>query len=73
LLRPEISAQIVNAYSYPSANEEALKFVKPEIANNPVIYPSRDTIAKATWYQPLSAEGLKLYDELWAKFMQSTR
>ena len=72
LLRPEISAQIINTYSYPSANEAALKFVKPEIANNPVIYPSRDAIARAAWYQPLSPEAQKLYDAIWEKYWPIT-
>jgi spermidine/putrescine transport system substrate-binding protein len=69
LLRPEISAQIINTYSYPSANEMALPFVDTEIANNPIVYPPKEVIQKSEWYLPLGKEVDKLYNEIWAQFM----
>jgi spermidine/putrescine transport system substrate-binding protein len=71
VLRPEISAQIVNAYSYPSANEAALPFVDPEIANNPVVYPSVEDIRKCEWYLPLGDEVKQMYNDIWDQLMSA--
>ena len=69
LLRPEIGAQIVNENLYATANRAAYPFVKPEILNNPIIFPPADTIKKADWYLPLSPAGDKLYADIWQRFM----
>jgi putrescine transport system substrate-binding protein len=39
ILRPEVIAAITNAVSYPNPNLAATAFVKPEIRNDPGIYP----------------------------------
>jgi spermidine/putrescine transport system substrate-binding protein len=44
ILRPEISAQIVNAYYNANVNELARPYVDPEIAENPIIYPPMEDI-----------------------------
>jgi spermidine/putrescine transport system substrate-binding protein len=71
VLRPEVSAQIVNAYSYATANEAAYPFIQPEILNNPIVFPPLDAIAKGEWYMPLSPEGKLLYDRAWERFMSA--
>ncbi len=68
ILRPEISAQIVNEYYYPTANEAALGLVDPAIRNNPILFPAREDIRNGEWYQPLSPERQRLYDNIWARF-----
>jgi len=70
LLRPEISAEIINTYSYPSANEMALPFIDPEIAANPIVYPPNEVIQKSEWYLPLGEDGEELYKEIWAQFIE---
>ena len=70
LLRPEISAQIVEAYNYPTANEAARQFIDPTILNDPVVYPPRDYLTANSFYTPLSEKGQKLYDNIWERFMQ---
>lgn len=39
LMRPEISAAIVNKIKYPIANKDAKSFIKAEILNNQTIFP----------------------------------
>jgi spermidine/putrescine transport system substrate-binding protein len=68
LLRPEISAQIVNENRYANANEAAYPFIDPAIINDPIIFPGAETIKKAEWYLPLSPAGEKLYADIWQRF-----
>jgi len=69
VLRPDIGGQIVNETLYAVANEAAHPFIKPEIANDVVIYPPKEIIQKANWYLPLSPAGQKLYDDIWERFI----
>lgn len=46
ILEPETSAAISNMISYPSPNTKAVDLLKPEIKNNPSIYPPADIQAK---------------------------
>lgn len=69
LLRPEISAQIVNEYYYATANEAALAFVLPEIRDNPVVFPAKGDFDKGEWYAPVTDEALKRHGEIWGRLM----
>ncbi len=69
LLRPEISARIINENYYPMANDAATPLVDPEILNDPVVYPTNDDLRNAEILLPLSAKGEKLYAEIWERFM----
>jgi putrescine transport system substrate-binding protein len=40
ILRPEVHASLTNSVFYANPNLAARKFVKPEIANDPVVFPS---------------------------------
>jgi putrescine transport system substrate-binding protein len=42
LLRPAVIAEITNAVSYPNANLPATALVKPEIRDDPAVYPPED-------------------------------
>lgn len=68
LLRPEISAMIVNQNYYASANETAREFIEPEIRNDPVIFPPDEDLKKGEVYLPLSPAGEATYQELWDRF-----
>jgi len=69
LMRPEINAEIVNYNYYATANEAAFPFVEPEILNDPVIFPTNESLQNAEIVLPLSREGEKLYSEIWARFL----
>ena len=71
LLRPEISAEIVNQKYYASANEAARPFVDPLILANRAIYPTDSMLLKAEIIEALSPEGQRLLDETWQKFLQA--
>lgn len=62
VLRPEISARIVNHARYASANEAARSLVKPEILNGPSYVWPEDT--KLWWLNDLGAAG-PLYERVW--------
>ena len=39
ILRPEVHAAITNKVFYANPNKESRKFIKPEVANNPSVFP----------------------------------
>ena len=46
ILRPEVHAALTNKLYYANPNKEARKFVRPEIANNPMVFPGDAEIAR---------------------------
>lgn len=73
LLRPEISAQIVNEQHYATANEAAHPFIKAEIRNDPVIFPPLEAMQRAEFYRLLSPEGKVLHEHLWERYLRHGR
>ncbi len=73
ILRPSISAQIVNELYYASANQAAQPFIDPEILKDPLIFPPAEALQKAEIGQPLTPTGQKLWDDIWARFMAETQ
>ena len=39
IMRPEVHAAITNKVFYANPNKESRKFIKPEVANNPTVFP----------------------------------
>ena len=69
LLRPEISAQMVNELWIPSPNEAARPFVNAEILNNPLVYPAPENLEKAEFYPVVSEVTRKLHEQMWLRFL----
>ena len=46
ILRPEIHASLTNKVFYANPNKESRKFIKPEVANNPTVFPNDADMAK---------------------------
>jgi spermidine/putrescine transport system substrate-binding protein len=69
LLRPEISARIVNEQHYATANEAAYPLINPEIRNDPVIFPPIEDMRRAEVYMPSSPAGKTLHDDVWQRYM----
>jgi len=69
LLRPEISAQIINETYYWLPNDAALPLVDPEIRDNPAIFPPSEALRNAEILLPLSPEGAALYAQVWERFL----
>lgn len=64
---PEVNAEITNKVFYPTANLAAKKFVKPEIANDPTVYPPESVMKTLFLLQPLPAEIKRLENRLWTQ------
>jgi spermidine/putrescine transport system substrate-binding protein len=73
LLRPEISAQLINEHYFPMANELAEPLIDPKIRNDSVIYPANVDLQNAELILPLSTEGQRLYDDLWEQFLKGAK
>jgi len=69
ILRPEISARIVEESAYAMPNDAAERLIKPDILNNPLIYPPNTAMQHAEICIPLDAASQNLYDDLWARFL----
>jgi putrescine transport system substrate-binding protein len=46
ILRPEVHAALTNKVFYANPNKESKKFIKPEVANNPTVFPGEDDMKK---------------------------
>jgi putrescine transport system substrate-binding protein len=67
ILRPEVMADTVNAVGGRSGNAAALPFIKPEIAQDPGIYPPPDVRKTFFVLTVPSRETEKLRTRLWTK------
>jgi putrescine transport system substrate-binding protein len=68
ILRPEIHAQLTNKVFYANPNKESLKFIKPEIASNPSIFPSEADMKKMAAPDALSSETRRNWTRLYTSF-----
>lgn len=69
ILRPEISAEIINYSYYPIPNDAATSFIDDAILNNRAIYPPPSSMKKAELILPLTAETERLYEAIWDDFI----
>ena len=46
ILRPEVHAALTNKVFYANPNKESKKFIKPEVANNPTVFPPEAEMKK---------------------------
>jgi spermidine/putrescine transport system substrate-binding protein len=72
MLRPEVAAQNANTTGYATANQVAVeKYVAPQVANNPAIYPSAETLARVTLLETIPDALLPLYEEIWLRLLSA--
>jgi len=45
IMRPEVHASLTNKVKYANPNKESRKFISPEVAKNPSVFPSADEMA----------------------------
>jgi spermidine/putrescine-binding protein len=69
LLRPEIGAEIVEAYFYCTTNDAVRSLLPVDIVNDPLVYPPTQFLMKNNFYQPHSPEGTRLYNDVWDQVM----
>ncbi|HJW90985.1 MAG TPA: spermidine/putrescine ABC transporter substrate-binding protein [Anaerolineales bacterium] len=73
ILRPEVSAEIVNANNYATPNEAAQGAIAAEILNDPIIFPPNELLRGAEIILPLSWQGERLYAQVWERFLAATQ
>lgn len=66
ILEPEVNARIVNGISYASANAPARRFIRPEILNDPAIYPPDAAIANCEFLEDIG-DATEILDEYWTE------
>jgi len=66
ILEAENGAALTNVTYYSSPNAAAKEFIKPEILNDPTIFPSDEVLNKLEWAEPLG-ETVFLYDQIWTE------
>ena len=69
VLRPETSAAIMNAKHFAMANDAAMPYVKPTLAQDRMVFPSETQMANIEIVLPLSRAGEELYAQVWTQFI----
>ncbi|AXE31425.1 polyamine ABC transporter substrate-binding protein [Chromobacterium phragmitis] len=64
---PEVNAEITNTVFYPTVNVAARKYVKPEIANDPTVYPPESVMKSLFLLKPLPPEIMRVQNRLWTQ------
>jgi putrescine transport system substrate-binding protein len=68
LLRPEVHAGLTNKVFYANPNKASRQFVKPEVANNPTIFPSDEDMKKMVAPDALSNDVRRTITRLFTSF-----
>ncbi len=67
MMRPEVAAANTNFVSYASGNQAAKAFVKPEILNNPGIYPDEATMQRLSVNTAWDERTQRFVTRLWTR------
>jgi spermidine/putrescine transport system substrate-binding protein len=67
LLRPSVSAQIVQATRTATANGAALGLLPEDTRNNPALYPGPEIFARGEWPHPVPNATQRLRDRIWTE------
>ncbi len=68
IMRPEVHAAITNQVFYANPNRESRKFIKPEVANNPTVFPSAADMAKMVPPKALNNDMRRLQTRTFTSF-----
>ena len=68
VMRPEVQASLTNTVFYANPNKEGMKFVKPELANNPSIFPSAAELQKMVPPKSLNSATRRLQTDVFRSF-----
>ncbi len=67
LLRPKVAAAIALSARTASANGAARELLPQKERDNPVLYPSRQTLARGEWFESLTPAAQRMRDRLWTE------
>ena len=68
ILRPEVHASLTNKVFYANPNKESKKFIKPEIANNPSVFPSDADMKKMAMPDAINNDLRRTMTRLYTSF-----
>jgi spermidine/putrescine-binding protein len=66
VLDPNIAAEIANSTFYASANRDARRHIKPELLNDPAVYPPADVLKRCEFIREVG-DTTQVYDRLWTE------
>lgn len=68
IMRPEVDASLTNKVFYANPNKESRKFIKPEVAQNPSVFPSSAEMATMVPPKALSNDLRRLMTRVYTGF-----
>jgi putrescine transport system substrate-binding protein len=68
ILRPEVHASITNKVFYANPNKESRKFIKPEVANDPTVFPSEADMKKMSVPEAINNDIRRLMTRTYTSF-----
>ena len=68
ILRPEVHASLTNKVFYANPNAASKKFIKPEVAANPTVFPSPEEMKKMQAPDALSNDIRRTMTRLYTSF-----
>ncbi len=68
IMRPEVDASLTNKVFYANPNKESRKFIKPEVAQNPSVFPSSAEMASMVPPKALTNELRRLMTRVYTSF-----
>ena len=68
MLDPDIAAETANHITYPTTVIPAKAKVKPELVNDPLLYPSETKIAEFFSYYPWDEDLLRATNKIWLRY-----
>ena len=71
LLRPEVSASIVETTRTATCNGAAYQRLAPALRADAVLYPPADIFERGEWFAPQSTQSQRLRDRLWTEVKSS--
>ena len=73
IMRPQVHAALTNQVFYGNPNAASKPFVKPEIANNPVVFPPAAELKKMTMPQTLPRDVQRVQTRVFTSFKANTK
>jgi putrescine transport system substrate-binding protein len=72
-MRPQVHAALTNQVFYGNPNAASKPFVKPEIANNPVVFPPAAELKKMTMPETLPRDVQRVQTRVFTSFKANTK
>ena len=64
---PKIAAKSMNYLGNPFPVVGIKQYLNKELANNAEVYPPADVVKKLEFFEPMTPDQLKVYDQVWAE------